>query len=121
MATETKPLTLLKAYRIVNNLDTTKICVKADISRPYLTRLEQGAIPSPEIAERLVKVLKDQDCARVSQPSAQSRRQQETKIEMMESARHLVSQTAEKHPEFARDGIREIHLLYPARFQEGVA
>lgn len=115
MATDTKPLTLLKAYRIVNNLDTNKICTKADISRPYLTRLEQGAIPSPEIAERLVKVLKDQDCARATQPSAQS-----TKIEMLECARQLITSIAARHPEFVREGIREIHLLYPARFQVGV-
>ncbi len=63
MAIASKPLTLLKAYRIVHNLDTNKICQKAEISRPYLTRLEQGAIPSPEIAERLVKILTDADCA----------------------------------------------------------
>lgn len=114
MATDSKPLTLLKAYRIVNNLDTNKICTKADISRPYLTRLEQGAIPSPDIAERLVKVLKDQDCARATQPSAQS-----AKIEMLECARRLITTIAAQHPEFEREGIREIHLLYPARFQVG--
>ncbi|PCE30072.1 helix-turn-helix domain-containing protein [Burkholderia ubonensis] len=116
MATDSKPLTLLKAYRLINNLDTNKICTKADISRPYLTRLEQGAIPSPEIAERLVSVLQDHDCARASQPSAQP-----AKIELLQSARRLIDATTAKHPDFALDGIREIHLLYPARYQVGTA
>lgn len=112
MSTESKPLTLLKAYRIVHNLDTNKICERANISRSYLTRVEQGVTPSAEIAARLVQVLTDVDCVRASQPSNTP-----NQVETLESARRLVERTKVLHEEFAREGIREIHLLYPKRYQ----
>ncbi|RDU98739.1 helix-turn-helix domain-containing protein [Trinickia dinghuensis] len=114
MSVESRPLTLLKAYRIVHNLDTNKICEQAKISRSYLTRVEQGATPSAEIAARLVEVLTNVDCVRASQPS-NTRNQLET----FESARRLLDRIKVLHTEFAREGLREIHLLYPKRFQLG--
>lgn len=114
MSVESRPLTLLKAYRIVHNLDTNKICEQAKISRSYLTRVEQGATPSAEIAARLVEVLTNVDCVRASQPS-NTRNQLET----FESARRLLDRVKALHVEFAREGLREIHLLYPKRFQLG--
>lgn len=116
MANESKPLTLLKAYRIVNNLDTNKICEQARISRSYLTRVEQGATPSAEIAARLVEVLTNVNCVRASQPCATT----PTKAESLESARRLLDRTKALYAEFAEEGIREIHLLYPQRYQAGV-
>lgn len=114
MSAESRPLTLLKAYRIVHNLDTNKICEQAKISRSYLTRVEQGVAPSVEIAARLIKVLTNVDCVRAAQPS-NTRNQLET----LESARRLVERTRALHAEFAREGLREIHLLYPKRYQSG--
>jgi len=111
MVHATKPLTLLKAYRIANNLDTNKICIKADISRPYLTRLEQGATCSPDIAERLVKVLIDAECTRQAERSGNP-----LKVEMLESAKRLIELTKAQDAEFSKFGIREIHLLYPERY-----
>jgi transcriptional regulator with XRE-family HTH domain len=115
MTIDSKPLTLLKAYRIVHNLDTNKICEKAKISRSYLTRVEQGATPSAEIAARLVEVLKNLDCVRASPRSATP-----MKLESLEGARRLVELTKTTHLEFEQEGIREIHLLYPQRYQSGV-
>lgn len=108
-----KPLTLLKAYRVSQNLDTAKICLMADISRPYLTRLEQGSIPSPDIAERLVKVLRDPDCVRDSSRPSENPQ----KIELLDAARRLIDGIRTRDIEFASHGIREIHLLYPERYQ----
>ncbi|RKP47575.1 helix-turn-helix domain-containing protein [Trinickia fusca] len=115
MSTRPKPLTLLKAYRIANNLDTNKICEQARISRSYLTRVEQGATPSAEIAARLVRVLTSAECVRVPQRATTP-----TRAESLESARRLLEQTKALHAEFAEQGIREIHLLYPQRYQAGV-
>jgi transcriptional regulator with XRE-family HTH domain len=108
-----KPLTLLKAYRVAHNLDTAKICQRADISRPYLTRLEQGAIPSPDIAERLVKVLKNAECVRDSSRASENPQ----KIELLDAARRLIDVVRTSDPDFAANGVREIHLLYPERYQ----
>ena len=108
-----KPLTLLKAYRLANNLDTAKICLRADISRPYLTRLEQGSIPSPDIAERLVKVLRDADCVRDSSRPSENPQ----KIELLDAARRLIDVARTRDTEFAVHGVREIHLLYPERYR----
>jgi len=107
-----KPLTLLKAYRVAHNLDTAKICLLADVSRSYLTRLEQGSIPSPDIAERLVKVLKDADCVRHSRPSEHPQ-----KMELLDAARRWIDVVRTRDAEFAAHGVREIHLLYPERYQ----
>jgi transcriptional regulator with XRE-family HTH domain len=108
-----KPLTLLKAYRVAQNLDTAKICLRADISRPYLTRLEQGSIPSPDIAERLVKVLRDADLVRDSSRPSENPQ----KIELLDAARRLIDAVRTRDAEFAEHGVREIHLLYPDRYQ----
>lgn len=116
MSTDSKPLTLLKAYRIAYNLDANKICVRAAISRPYLTRLEQGAVPTADVALRVVQALRDKECVRIAQPSAQPNT---NKIEMLEHARRLIEIAQEKHTDFA-EGIQEVHLLYPSRYQEGV-
>ena len=107
-----KPLTLLKAYRVAHNLDTAKICTLADVSRSYLTRLEQGAIPHPDIAERLVKVLKNADCVRDSRPSEHPQ-----KRELLDAARRWIDVVRLRDSEFATHGVREIHLLYPDRYQ----
>src|SRR5579863_3854396 len=104
-----KPLTLLKAYRVAHNFDTAKICLRADISRPYLTRLEQGSIPSPDIAERLVKVLSDADCVRDSSRPSENPQ----KLELLNAARRLIDVVRTRDTEFAAHGVREIHLLYP--------
>ena len=115
MTTDSKPLTLLKAFRIVHNLDTNKICAQARISRSYLTRVEQGTTPSAEIAARLVEVLQKPDCVRASIRSATP-----TQLESLEGAKRLIDRMKATHPEFAAEGIREIHLLYPQRYQAGV-
>lgn len=115
MTIDPRPLTLLKAYRLVNNLDANKICELASISRSYLTRVEQGATPSVEIAARLIQVLTNVDCVRTAQRSATP-----TRVESLESAKRLVERVKALHIEFAQEGIREIHLLYPQRYQAGV-
>lgn len=107
-------LTLVKAYRIVHNLDTNKICEQAQISRSYLTRVEQGATPSAVIAARLVKVLTNTDSMRAAHPPATT-----AKAELLEAARRLVEYNKAAHPEFANGCIQEIHLLYPERYQAG--
>lgn len=105
-------LTLLKAYRIVHNLDTSKICEQSQISRSYLTRVEQGATPSALIAARLVKVLTNADAVRAAHPPATT-----AKAELLEAARRLLAYNKAVHPEFANGCIQEIHLLYPERYQ----
>lgn len=115
MTIDSKPLTLLKAYRIANNLDANKICELASISRSYLTRVEQGATPSVEIAARLIGVLTNVDCVRTAQRSSSTIRG-----ESLESAKRLLDRVKSLHAEFAREGLREIHLLYPQRYQAGV-
>lgn len=115
MTIDSKPLTLLKAYRIVNNLDANKICELASISRSYLTRVEQGATPSVEIAARLTQVLTNIDCVRTAQRTSSP-----TRVESLESAKRLLERIKALHAEFAKEGIREMHLLYPQRYQAGV-
>jgi hypothetical protein len=99
MTIDSKPLTLLKAYRIVNNLDANKICELASISRSYLTRVELTNI----------------DCVRTAQRASSP-----TRVESLESAKRLLERIRALHAEFAKEGIREIHLLYPQRYQAGV-
>ncbi|WP_144153328.1 helix-turn-helix domain-containing protein [Paraburkholderia sp. BCC1885] len=115
MTIDSKPLTLLKAYRIANDLDANKICEMASISRSYLTRVEQGATPSAEIAARLIGVLSNADCVRMARRASSP-----TRVKSIERAKRLVERVKTLHAEFAQEGIREIHLLYPQRYQAGV-
>jgi len=96
-------LTPLRAFRIALNLDSDKICAHADISRSYLTRLEQGAIPSVEIAERVVRAIKSGAC---------SREKTQRRAEVLEPAEMFFSRLGGKLEAFS-----EMHLLYPERFQ----
>src|SRR5262245_6830948 len=97
---ETRRLTLLKAYRIIHNLDTNRICEQAGISRSYLTRVEQGATPSAEVAARLVQVLGNiADLRAAHTPSTTAR------VELLEAARRLVEYNKATDADFAHGSI----------------
>ncbi|MEX3917837.1 helix-turn-helix domain-containing protein [Paraburkholderia sp. BR10872] len=104
-------MTLLRAFRIFHNLDATKICQEATISRGHLTRLEQGSMPSPEVAEILVRVLNDVRCL-----SAPQLRETELRRERLEEARIFIQHARRTHPNFKDGRLCEDHLLYPERY-----
>lgn len=104
-------LTLLRAFRIFHNLDATKICQEATISRGHLTRLEQGSMPSPEVAEILVRVLND-----VRALSAPQLRETELRRERLEEARIFIQHARRTHQNFKDGRLCEDHLLYPERY-----
>lgn len=95
-------LTPLKAFRIALNLDSDKICLHADISRSYLTRLEQGAIPSVEIAARIIGAIKSGECAR---------EKTQRRAEVLEAASKMFETLGGE-----LSALSEMHLLYPERF-----
>lgn len=104
-------LTLLRAFRIFHNLDATKICQEADISRGHLTRLEQGSVPSPEMAEILVRVLND-----VPALSGPQLRETELRRERFEEARIFIERAYKTYVNFKDGRLCEDHLLYPERY-----
>ncbi|MDR6398050.1 helix-turn-helix domain-containing protein [Herbaspirillum seropedicae] len=103
MSSSTVPLTPLKAFRIANNLDSDQIVQQAEISRSYLTRIEQGNVPSPDIAARMVVVLNSGKCARVHKTHRE---------DALQEAKQFLSAI----PGWTGT-LSEIHLLYPERYK----
>jgi len=108
MTTSDKPLTALKAFRVARNLSPDKICAAAQISRSYYTRLEQGGVPAPEVAECMVRVLNSGDCQRDKQPT-----KSEQNEKLLSTCENMLTRLGGLFMP-----ITEIHLLYPDRFHE---
>ncbi|CAN7783482.1 helix-turn-helix transcriptional regulator [Cupriavidus necator] len=108
MPASERPLTALKAIRLARNLSPDKLCEAAGISRSYFTRLEQGGVPTPEVAASLARILNSGTCGR-DREGAPS----EQKTKLLAACKQLLERMGGVYMI-----VSEIHLLYPERFSE---
>ncbi|WP_167354368.1 helix-turn-helix domain-containing protein [Cupriavidus nantongensis] len=106
MSASDRPLTALKAIRVARNLSPDKLCEAAGISRSYFTRLEQGGVPTPEVAASLARILNSGTCGR-DKDGAPS----EQKTKLLAACKELLDRMGGVYMI-----VSEIHLLYPERF-----